>query len=118
MASGAQTFRYFWIFVFDQAGRAALDAATLKSGAIPGVQGTQGAAVVTMHFEELALASGAAANMDIAVEGVNLPDGKYDIRTVPMQGDRNAAQKWLTEPTGASYKANAIAYRLAHVAVS
>lgn len=117
MAATAQTFRYFWIFVFDQAGRAALDAATLKSGAAPGVQGTQAAAVVTMHFEELALAGG-AANMDIAVEGANLPDGKYDIRTVPIQGDRAAAQKWLGEPTGASYRANAIAYRLAHVAVS
>ncbi len=118
MAGTAQTFRYFWIFVFDQAGRAALDAATLKSGTAPSAQSVDSANVVTEHFEDLPLSGATMTKMDIAIEGTTLPDGKYDIRTVPIQGDRNAAQKWLSGPTGASYQANALAYRLAHIAVA
>src|SRR5512140_2694343 len=78
VGASTQTVHYLWIFVFDAAGRAALDAATLRSGGVPAVQGTHGVAVVTEHFEDQGLGRG-AVNMDIAVEGSNQPNGSYDI---------------------------------------
>jgi hypothetical protein len=113
----AGTFRYFWVFVFDQAGRAELDAKALRGSSKPIALASQAVVVVTEHFVPLRLHT--VMNVDVAHESGTTSKAKgpkYDIQVMPIEGGKAQAGKWLASK-GKKYRDNAIAYRLCRIVI-